>query len=213
MTPGQDLLPTAPSPGQRWRAWLPRMLVESLLIVFSVLVALAVDEWRDERQRRDRAERAMRSIAAELRQNRSNVARALANHRAMADSVSAYAARRQPPPQHVYLNGLFNPGLVHSAAWEAALETGATADMPYERVIDLSSTYDRQARYRALGDALVEDVMRQIRLEGLEPVLRDGAPGFLSLQTDFANRERILLATYDSALAALPPGGNEGPPR
>ena len=43
-------------------SWLPRVLVESALIVFSVLVALAVDQWRGERDTAARAVHAMASL-------------------------------------------------------------------------------------------------------------------------------------------------------
>jgi hypothetical protein len=90
---------------------------------------------------------------------------------------------------------------VHSTAWESARESGATGEMPYDQVLQLSRTYDRQARYRTLGDALVQDLMGQIRREGMETVLRDGAPSFIPLQEDFANRESALLQVYESTLA------------
>ena len=33
----------------------PRLLLEALSVVFAVLVALAVDEWNEERERREQA--------------------------------------------------------------------------------------------------------------------------------------------------------------
>ena len=92
---------------------------------------------------------------------------------------------------------------MHSTAWESARETGATSEMPYDLVLVLSRTYDRQARYRSLGDALVQDVMGQIRREGMEAVLRDRSASFVPLQEDFVNRESLLLQAYNSALVEL----------
>lgn len=201
MAPSADATPPGPAP--KSRIWLLRVLTESLLIVFSVLVALAVDEWREGRQRAERAEAAAHSVRSELRENVQIVERARANHLAMRDSLRVYAARGQPPPPKVYLNGIFNPGLVHSTAWESARETGATAEMPYPLVLVLSRTYDRQARYRTLSDALVQDLMGQIRREGMETVLRDGSASFIPLQEDFVNRESVLLRAYDRALVEL----------
>ena len=54
----------------KWPGWLPRVLVESALIVFSVLVALAVDEWRDQRATATRPREAVAAITAELQANR-----------------------------------------------------------------------------------------------------------------------------------------------
>lgn len=63
--------PTQPSPAfGRWRSWLPRVVFESVLIVLSVLLALALDEWRRERQQRTNLSFAIESIRAELNANR-----------------------------------------------------------------------------------------------------------------------------------------------
>jgi type II secretory pathway pseudopilin PulG len=47
------------------------VLFESALIVFSVLLALALEEWRDERVTASRAREAVAAITAELQANRS----------------------------------------------------------------------------------------------------------------------------------------------
>jgi hypothetical protein len=112
----------------------------------------------------------------------------------MRDSLGRYVALRQLPPPEVYLGGIFNPAPTYAVAWESARETGTTSDLPYDLVLVLAGVYNQQARYRALGDAVVQDLMMQVRREGVEPVLRDRARAFMSLQEDFANREAGLSA-------------------
>jgi type II secretory pathway pseudopilin PulG len=201
LTSGTEPGPAASKPP--WRLWLPRVLLESLFIVFSVLFALAVDQWRAQRARVARASIALQSIHAELEANRASVQRARDNHLAMRDSLRTYISRREPLPARIYLGGIFKPALPHSAAWESAREIGVTADLPYELVLELSKVYDSQERYRALSDALLHDVMGEIQRDGVEPVLRDRAVNVVSLQEDFANREYLLMQRYNSALAAL----------
>ena len=184
-------------------AWLPRVLVESVLIVFSVLVALAVDQWSADRERRKRAAVALESIRAEVETNLGNAERARDNHRAMRDSLGHYLAVRKPPPSRIYLGGIFKPAVVYAVAWESARETGTTNDLPYELVLRLAEVYGQQARYRALGDALAQDLMMQVRREGVEPVLRDRSAAFMSLQEDFANRENVLAEEYRALLGRL----------
>src|SRR4030081_2071500 len=50
--------------------WLPRALFESALIVFSILLALGVNEWRDHRERMSHASEARHAFANEIRANR-----------------------------------------------------------------------------------------------------------------------------------------------
>ena len=195
--------PSAAASVPRWRAWLPKALFEAALIVLSVLLALVVNEWRERRQQAKRAEIALQSIQSELRENLENVKRARANHLAMQESVRSYTSRGQVPPPPVYLGGIFNPALVSSSAWESAREAGVTSNVPYGLVLELSWVYAEQARYRALGDDLVQDLMSQIRREGMEPVLRDRSMNFIPLQEDFANREQRLTEVYERVLDEL----------
>ncbi len=174
--------------------------------MLSVLLALAVNAWREDRQQTERAEVALQSIRAELRENLQSVERARANHRAMQDSLQTYAARGELPPEHIYLGGIFSPALVHSSAWESARETGATGSFPYDLVLALSRVYGEQARYQALGGTLVQDLMVQIRRDGMEVVLRDSSASFIFLQEDFANREQRLAEAYERALGKLEKG-------
>jgi hypothetical protein len=191
-----------PSTARSWR-WLPRVLLESVLIAFSVLFALGMDEWRTERARAEQASVALRSIRAEVARNLMSVRRARANHLAMRDSLRHYVALGQNPPPEIYLRGIFNPAATQAIAWESARDVGSTNDLPYALVLEVARAYDRQAGYRSLGDALVQDLMMQVRREGFEPVLRDRSASFMSLQEDFANRESELIRHYGGALELI----------
>ena len=171
--------------------------------MFSVLLALGVNEWQDRRGRGERATVALHSIQTELEANRESVSRARTNHLSMRDSLQSYTLRREMLPARIYLGGVFRPAPTQSTAWDSARETGVTTDLPFQLVLALSRIYDRQARYRALGDAVGQDLMIQVRRQGFEPVLRDEPAGLMALEEDFANRESVLLQGYDSVLAAL----------
>lgn len=194
----------------RWPAWLPKALFEAALIVLSVLLALVVNEWREDQQQQQRAGVALQSIQAELRENLQSVRRARANHLAMQTSLRTLATRGQTPPPDIYLGGIFNPALVSASAWEAARESGMTEHLPYELVLALSRVYAEQARYQALSNGLVQDLMAQIRREGVETVLRDRSMHFLPIQEDFANREQHLAEAYERVLDELTAGLHEG---
>jgi hypothetical protein len=67
----------------------------------------------------------------------------------MADTLGAYVARHELPPERVYFGGLFNPAHVLSTAWETSRQTGATNNLPYPLVLSLAAVYDNQETYRA----------------------------------------------------------------
>jgi hypothetical protein len=171
--------------------------------VLSVLLALVLDEWRRGRQERAELALAVRSIRSELAENRSAVERARANHLAMHDSLLQYAGRREAPPARIYYGGVFNPAPVLDVAWESARSGGSLDRLPYELRLTLARVYDRQLRYRAMGDAIAQSAMTDVQRRGGEAVFRDGYANFLLLTEDFANRERVLTETYDSVLATL----------
>lgn len=187
----------------RRRAWLPRVLLESALIVLSVLLALLLDELRRERSERAQLAIALSGIRAELVENRSSVERARANHLAMHDSLLHYVSRGAPLPPRIYYGGMFNPAPVLSTAWQSGREGGSLERLSFELRLTVARVYDRQLRYRALGDAIVQGAMSDVQRRGGEAVFRDGAANFLLLAEDFANRERALLESYDTALAVL----------
>jgi hypothetical protein len=53
--------------------WLSRSLVESLLIVVSIMGALALDEWQEDREIQELVDRSVASFAHELQQNHDRV--------------------------------------------------------------------------------------------------------------------------------------------
>jgi hypothetical protein len=66
---------TAGGPLRRLLGSLPRLLLEMLGVVFAVVVALAADEWREDRDLTERAATARQAVLAELAANRDEVER------------------------------------------------------------------------------------------------------------------------------------------
>src|SRR5687768_13538348 len=56
-----------------WRRWLVRALFESALIILSIIAALAVNEWRDQRELESQVRRARLAFAEELQANRDSL--------------------------------------------------------------------------------------------------------------------------------------------
>jgi len=181
---------------------VPAVVRDVLLVVLGAALALAVDEWRDARQRAERVRVALAGIRDELRENARRIEAARVRHRRVADTLGALVARGARPTPQVWMNPMFNPALVTSTAWEAARETGALADMPLPTVLRLAPAYEAQERYRALGEALVVGIMHDVRRDGMEGVLRDRFGQFIPLAVDFGNREGVLLEHYQRALAS-----------
>jgi hypothetical protein len=178
--------------------------VESAFIVFSVLLALALDAWWQSRAERERADLALAGIRSEVEANRQAAERARSFHREIHDTLQAIAAASGVPSADIYYQrGMFKPAAVVATAWESARTTAILDRVPYELVLELSYIYTSQAKYQELADRIVADLFTEMRTAGVEAVLRDGFRGFILLAEDFANRESRLIERYDRLLTSL----------
>lgn len=145
--------PTVP-PQRRWWA---RLFTESVFIVIAVLVALAVDEWWEERENEQLAERALHAIVEEIRRNRAELEPSegtppyAQQMQALQAALDAYDQGRSPDG----LGVTWDVGVLSSAAWETAQVTRATQFLPIRQVVDIAQLYELQDQYAARQDALV----------------------------------------------------------
>jgi hypothetical protein len=103
----------------RLREKLPELLLEAVSVVFAVLLALAVDEWRETRSREALAARARASILEEIRSNESELRNTRDNHRALLPQVEEALLQIQQK-RDTSLQFNFKIALLSSAAWNTA---------------------------------------------------------------------------------------------
>jgi hypothetical protein len=129
--------------------WLPRALFESVLIVVSILFALALDEWQEDREIEELVNRSLSSFVRELQQNKAGIEAVNPYHRGLrqilerrnqGDSVPSPVEFRSIMEQ-------FQPFVLLNSAWQTAVATGVLARMDYELVSALSLTYSTQLRF------------------------------------------------------------------
>ncbi len=136
---------------------LPGILAEVVSVIFAVLVALAVDEWWEERENTAMADRMVDAIAEEIRGNRAELLDAGGpggQEDVTADLGSAIATLREGrEPQTVQVD--WDVALLSSGAWEAARVSGATQHMELDRLIALAQLYELQRLYADVQDDLV----------------------------------------------------------
>jgi hypothetical protein len=186
-----------------WQSWLPKVLFESVLIVFGVLVALGVDEWREQRAAVRRAQEALAAITAEIQSNRDAAQRASQFHAEIKKRLQVFAEAKQLPDTRTMTNGVFQPATLLENAWVTARTTGALDQLPFDLILLLSRIYEGQSEYMSLSNAMAHDIYIDLRRRGIDPVLREGFQGFMLLETDFGNREQRLVKIYDDALGKL----------
>lgn len=144
--PGTDPVPTRRpgTPSEGGLGLVRFLLLESLVVVLSVLVALAVDEWRDDRDRQRRAREAMEDVVEEVRMNLSELA--------YTDSVMSDRQRRLHAVEdsldgtrpfayyNRYFGGYYTPDLSR-AAWERATSPTVAERVPTAFYADAFPVY------------------------------------------------------------------------
>ena len=178
---------------KHWR----NFVLEFVLIVFGVLLALALNEWRADRAKQQQTRVALGNIVAEIQSNRKIL---VIVHEKNAVFMREDAA---PAPE----DQQFTPGVqLKDSAWQHLLRIGASEHVPSELLNELSDLYAIQEVYRLMGFQLTQAYLNAAfqapngdageRGKRIEKEIR----GILSL---IARLEKGLLDTYDDMQGRL----------
>ena len=128
-------------------------MFESLLIIVSILVALALDEWRDDQNNEQNIDQALSNFISEIQQNKARVDDAAPFNRGLRDVLTRRQALGEIDSVRTFIGNIesYEPVVLQSTAWETAIATGALAKMDYDLVSALSLTYSLQNRYQQVS--------------------------------------------------------------
>ncbi len=137
------------------------MLVESVLVVGSILLALALDEWNEDQDYQDLATLSLINFEREIQQNRLRLEDVTLYHAGLRDVLANMDASGEAMPARTIRNILegFQPTILVSTAWETAVATGALGYMDYDVVAGLSLTYNMQERLVTLNQSGLSDLL------------------------------------------------------
>ena len=183
--------------------WLSRVFFESALIVVSILLALALDEWRQDREEQKLVHRSILTFEREIRQNRARVSSLSPYHTGLKEVLSRMensGAINSVKDFRDIMEG-FEPEVLLDSAWETAVATGALSDMPYEIVSGLSLTYSHQKRFTDMYISGQSDLLRAGNLT--EENLASTVYAALRYMADVTVAETQLVAVYDQVLEQL----------
>ncbi len=179
--------------------WLPQVLIESVLIVVSILVALGLDSWREERQDAEVVRQALSNFLVEIDQNKLRVDDAAPFNEGLYRVVTSYYIEDQidSVAQFVDMMQSYSPTSLQSTAWDTALATGSLAKMDYNLVTALSLTYSLQSRYQLATQSGMYDLTSPFNLtdDGLEVAVYNS----IRYLDDVTGMEQELSVTYAEA--------------
>jgi hypothetical protein len=186
-------------------AWLAEVIVQSIAVMVSILLALWVDQWKQRRAARELATESMSNFVKEIRQNKARVDDIVAYHEALRSILQraekSHSIRTQAEFQNsVGIDGLRPPFLLQTA-WQTAVATGALTHLDYETVSVLSLTYTFQDRFREDSRAGFQSIMEASDFRpGAADMAVHSAENYLR---EVVSSENDLRATYAQADSAL----------
>jgi hypothetical protein len=124
--------------------WILKGLVESVLVVGSILLALAVDEWSQSKEYADLADQTLAIFDNEIRQNRARIADLSPYHQGIRDLLGQMMGQEAGQLDVRPIVEGFEAPVLLNTAWETALATGALTHMGVDVVSALSLTYSIQ---------------------------------------------------------------------
>ena len=172
--------------------WLGEVVIQSLAIVASILLALWADQWKEHRAGRQLEVVSLTSFLKEIRQNEARLDDVQPYHKGILKMLARLDSSRSVQTQAEYQNavgaeGLRPPSLLQTA-WMTAVSTGVLTKLDYETVSALSLTYTLEDRFREDGRAGMQTVT------AASSFTPGGAPGATHIAVSYL---RDLVASED----------------
>lgn len=181
--------------------------MEALLIVVSVALGFAVNEWRQSVADRDLAARVIRNVRAEIEHNHATIAPQVKRHQAIIKTLASTTGRDGQAAWDVLVESLpdrqgFGLAPPRQAAWDAAVSSGAFRLIDYELAAVISEIYVAQDQ---VYGSLVNRVTGAIYTSDMfDPATRSRAlPVLRWVLVEMEGNERYVLELYEKHLPTL----------
>lgn len=183
------------------RRKLPELFLEAAMIFFAVMLALAAEEWREQKDRIELADRALRSVVEEVRSNLDELEATGVRNTERLESASAVLAELEAGRDQGDADVGLEVALLSSAAWQSAQMSQAVQYLDFDVMRELSEVYEVQDLYQRVQSAAVNDMTDAMRTAQDDPVaaVRQGVIS-LSLLADLRTS---LAEIYGNALEEL----------
>ena len=131
------------------------LTVEAIFIVFAVLLALGLGEWRSAIKQRTITKTVLQNIVSEIESNKADLESKVDYHQRMSDKIGQYVNSDSlwstlkynsgiEAMVQIMESGLQNPNL-QSGAWRSAELSGVVNNFDYETIYALSNVYRVQS--------------------------------------------------------------------
>lgn len=137
-----------------WRK-LPELLIETVSVIFAVLLALMINQWQKNKDNDELLLRSLMGITTELENNLKDMQDNVPKHERVLQQLDEGINALKSKKDGVTVDTSVYYVLFSASAWEAAKLSGAINQMKFEWIDKLSETYRLQALYENLQSQLV----------------------------------------------------------
>ena len=193
----------------RWSTWAGRALFECVLIVVSIVLGLAANNWREAAQQRQRLAEVRRFFAEEIRANRDQLGSETyaPYHRKLADAWTRLAA--MPAPNAADRDNAWkaantgvHPFHPRDAVWTTFVHGEMLERMQPRELLSLAEIYRAQDDLRQNNQGLLALLSVATADSENSRFIRSQANATSRTLNDITYAEAELLKMYDQALRA-----------
>lgn len=191
------------------REWVAKIVLESLLIVLSVVLGLALNEARQKRADAELARTVLANFRREIEQNLAMLEQVQPRHALLASRLREAASERRSEPTAfaVFAASMPEGGLgdttLREAAWQTASSTGALRLLDYGTASRISEVYSLQ--HTSVGPTIQRVLDRVLAPETFDPARKEVMIQAVHMQIqELSGQEAYLIGVYRRTLKELP---------
>ncbi|WP_420552614.1 hypothetical protein [Tenacibaculum aiptasiae] len=186
------------------------IILESAMIIFSVFIALFINEWKNEKNEAKRTELIVQNIESEIQNNRKIIQNIIGYHEKIMNNISQ-PDNKQILEQKFFKNAYFSIGEIapkgiiqehfQDIAWAVAKEDKITNRISLEESQVLFAVYEQQN----LIKGTIKDIINLLTSHEVHKVelVSENVIVFKILMNELIGQEKILETNYKNALALI----------
>lgn len=184
--------------------WLKRAAFESLLIVVSLVLAFALNEWREAHNQKAQLREARALIAEEISHNRATLEAPdyLQHHQQLLERYRRLAESTDPRGDPIFDTGVHIAPL-RDAAWRSLSAREIVAQMPYREIVLLADLYQEQTRLENMHWTVMSLLIAPQPDQADTEQLRARKHSIALYLGDVVSTERRLLKRYSDGVGML----------
>ena len=129
---------------------IQRLIFEFISVSFAVLIALLVNQWREDHNNGKLAEKAIYNIKQELHENKDVMDILIPSHKSTLSHIDSIIGRKEKNISSVDSIISIDVTLISSSAWEMAEITNAIFYLDFDDANKMAKVYNLQSYYESI---------------------------------------------------------------